>query len=181
MIYRSDVRTVEAEGFRDGTQGVDPTITLKEIEAQFSQRRELENQSAAELIKSLEAKATTLARRRDDSERHWADLEFSTEGMPPQIILPFVAIVCAAAAVIGEAVFLAPVMDGFGIAEAILQLVFAGVIVVTTSGLFEITKKTYTASGANRPSEAKTSNAGRSRLGGMIFLILVTGLALTLV
>jgi hypothetical protein len=181
MNYRSDVRTVEAEGFRDGTQGVDPTITLKEIEAQFSQRQELENQSAAKLIKSLEAKATTLARRRDDSERHWADLEFSTEGMPPQIILPFVAIVCAVAAVIGEAVFLAPVMDGFGIAEAILQLVFAGVIVVTTSGLFEITKKTYTASGANRRSEAKTSNAGRSRLGGLIFLILVTGLALTLV
>ncbi|HEU4710282.1 MAG TPA: hypothetical protein VFS76_01895 [Pyrinomonadaceae bacterium] len=181
MNYRNDARTVEAEGFRDGTQGVDPTITLKEIEAQFSQRQELEKQAAAELIKSLEAKATTLARRRDDSERHWADLEFSTEGMPPQIILPFVAIVCAVAAVIGEAVFLAPVMDGFGIAEATLQLVFAGVIVVTTSGLFEITKKNYTASAADRPSEAKTSNARRSRLGGLIFLILVTGLALTLV
>lgn len=183
MKNRNDARTVEAEGFRDGTQGVNPGTTVKEIEAQFGQREEQENQAAAERIKSLEAQAETLERRKDDSERHWAELEFRTEGMPPQIILPFVAVICAIAAVIGEAVFLAPVMDGFGIADATLQLIFAGVIVITTSGLFEITKRVY--SGRTHDSlatEETTSGASNaSRLGGLVFLGLLTTLALVLV
>lgn len=184
MKNRNDARTVEAEGFRDGTQGVDPSITVKEIEAQFGQRQEQENQAAAERIKSLEAQAETLECRKDDSERHWADLEFRTEGMPPQIILPLIAVICAIAAVIGEAVFLAPVMDGFGIADATLQLIFAGVIVITTSGLFEITKSVYT--GRTRDSlatEELTTNGARkeSRLAGLMFLSLLTTLALVLV
>jgi ABC-type multidrug transport system fused ATPase/permease subunit len=104
--------------------------------------------------------------------------------MPPQIVLPLIAVVCGIAAVIGEAVFLAPVMDGFGIADATLQLIFAGVIVITTSGLFEITKRVYSARTSDHLAKDEQSTNGASKiagLGGLIFLGVLTTLALVLV
>ena len=81
-IDRKDARLIEAEGFRDGTQDVDPTSTVKEIEAQFARRQEQEDEGATDRIKLLEAQAETLQRRKEDTERHWADLEFRTETGP---------------------------------------------------------------------------------------------------
>lgn len=179
-----DVRTVEAEGFRDGTQSVDPTITTKEIEAQFARRQEQEDEAATHRIKVLEAQVETLQQRKDDGERHWSDLEFRTEGMPPQFMLPLFAVVFAIAAVIGEAVFLAPVMDGFGIADWALQLIFASVIVITTSGLFEITKKLYLKGSVDaEPAETDSTHEARPkrRVGSLIFFGLLTTLAFALV
>lgn len=184
---RKDARTVEAEGFRDGTQGVEPAIAVKEIEAQFARRQEQENQTSAERIKSLEGQVETLQRRTEDGQRHWADLEFRTEGMPPQILLPLCALVFAIAAVVGEAVFLAPVMDGFGIADLTYQFIFAAVIVITTSGLFEITKKLFHSHSKKRsPNDHETSqpNAEPTRthsVAGLIFFVALTALAFLLV
>ena len=45
-INPKDARLIEAEGFRDGTQKVDPAITVKEIEAQFARRQEQEDEAA---------------------------------------------------------------------------------------------------------------------------------------
>jgi cell division protein FtsB len=105
--------------------------------------------------------------------------------MPPQFILPFCAVVFAIAAVIGEGIFLAPVMDGFGIAELSFQLIFAAVIVITTSGLFEITKKIYAgrtheAAIAEDSSEQKEQQKSR-RVGSLILIGLLTTLSLALV
>ena len=189
-IDRKDARLIEAEGFRDGTQNVNSAITVKEIDAQFARRQEQENEAATDRIKSLEAQAETLQRRKEDAERHWADLEFRTEGMPPQFVLPACAVAFAGAAVVGEAVFLAPVMDGFGIADPTLQMIFAAVIVITTSGLFEITKKVY----GNHATEAedgedhdeheskpKSRHLRFRRLGSLTFFGFLTALALALV
>ena len=183
-IDRKDARLIEAEGFRDGTQGVNPTITVKEIEAQFARRQEQENLGAAERIKSLEGHVNNLQRRKEDSERHWADLEFRTEGMPPQFILPLCAVVFAITVVIGEAVFLAPVMDGFGIADPAFQIIFAAVIVITTSGLFEITKKLYAGHAVENEAVEEVDHEAKSKsrhLGGLIFFGVLTTLAFALV
>ena len=181
---RKDARTVEAEGFRDGTQGVAPAIAVKEIEAQFARRQEQENQASAERIKSLEGQVETLQRRTEDAQRRWADLELKTEGMPPQILLPLCAVVFAIAAVVGEAVFLAPVMDGFGIADLTFQLIFAAVIVITTSGLFEITKKLFQRRSSKDGAETTSSDSEprHSRgAGGLVFFVALTALAFMLV
>lgn len=182
---RKEVRVVEAEGFRDGTQDVDPAMSVKEIEAQFARRQEQEDEASSHRIKSLEAQVATLDRRKGDAQRHWGDLEFRTEGMPPQFMLPFCAVLFAIAAVIGEAVFLAPVMDGFGIADFTLQMIFAGVIVITTSGLFEISKKVY---GKQVPEvEARDdhdehdSKPKSRHIGSLILFGLLTTLAFALV
>ena len=182
---RKDVRLVEAEGFRDGTQSVDPVITVKEIEAQFGRRQEQQDEAATHRIKSLEAQVETLQQRREDAERHWTNLEFRTEGMPPQFMLPLCAVLFAIAAIIGEAVFLAPVMDGFGIADFTLQMIFAGVIVITTTGLFEITKKLYAKHATDADSlkrQDKSESGPKSRrIGSLIFFSLLTTLAFALV
>ncbi len=132
----------------------------------------------------LEAQVQILQRRKEDAERHWTDLEAHTEGMPPQFMLALCAVLFAIAAVIGEAVFLAPVMDGFGIADFTLQMIFAGVIVITTSGLFEITKKLYMKRSLDLEvshDQEDESKPGSRQLGGLIFFGLLTTLAFALV
>ncbi|MGH9970763.1 MAG: hypothetical protein ACREBG_23635 [Pyrinomonadaceae bacterium] len=185
MNDQKRTRIVEAEGFRDGTQGVDPSITVKEIEAQFAQRQEHENQDSAERIKSLEGQVETLQRQKDDAKRHWGNLESKTDGMPPQIALPISAVVFASAAVAGEAVFLSPVMDGFGIADPAYQLIFAAVIVITTSGLFEITKQFFhRKSRRNDIAEEEASQLEKTGAHGsvsLIFFAVFTTLAFALV
>jgi hypothetical protein len=182
---QKNARIVEAEGFRDGTQNVESAIVVKEIDAQFARRQEEEDEGATHRIKMLEAQAETLARRKQDAERHWTNLESRTEGMPPQFMLPLFAVLFAIAAVIGEAVFLGPVMDGFGISDSTLQLIFAGVIVITTSGLFEITKKVYIKRAIEietDESEVEHQTKPKSRrLGSLIFFGLLTTLAFALV
>jgi hypothetical protein len=182
---RKNVRLIETEGFRDGTQKVDPEITVKEIEAQFACLREQEDEAATTRIKSLEALVNTLQRRKADAERHWTDLESRTEGMPPQFVLPVCGVLFAIAAVVGEAVFLGPVMDGFGIADQILQLIFAGVIVITTSGLFEITKKLYLKHAeeveATRVNDESESKPRSRHVASLVFFGLLSALAFALV
>lgn len=187
-MNRRDTRTIEAEGFRDGTQDVNPERTVKQIEARFARRQEQEDEVSTKRIKTLEAQFETLQRRKDDAERHWGDLEFRTEGMPPQLVLPLCGVLFACAGISGEAIFLAPVMDGFGIADPTFQLIFAAVIVIATSGLFEITKKLYarriakieTVENERSTTSESKSHHGR-QLGSVIFSGVMTTFAIALV
>lgn len=177
----SDVKVVEAEGFRDGTQGVSPVAALEEINAQFKQRQEQENYDSAERIKTLEGRVSHLGQSKEDAERHWSDLEYSTGGMPPHIALPLCAVVCSALAVAGEAGLLAPVMDGLGIAEPSLQYLMAAVLVITCSGLIEITKRQF-----RQPDTAASGQREERRNDGgsatkMCFFIALTLLTLAFV
>lgn|ERR1041384_6714614 len=187
-MNRMDTRTIEAEGFRDGTQNVNPEMTVKEIEARFARHQEQEVEASTKRIKTLEAQFETLQRRKEDAERHWGDLEFRTEGMPPQLVLPVCGVLFACAGVSGEAIFLAPIMDGFGIADPTFQLIFAAVIVIATSGLFEITKKLYarriakieTVENERHSTSESKSHHGR-QLGSVIFSGIMTAFAIALV
>lgn len=134
-------RHVEAEGFQAGTQGVEPDAQLKEIDSGFARLKERVRQEGTNRIKQLEATIETLKRRLQDAEERWADLQIQTDGMAPAIVLPLLAVVIAQLVVIGEAIFLAPVMDALGIADPTAQMIFAGVIVMVTSGLVKITKR----------------------------------------
>ena len=98
-------------------------------------------QETTDRIKRLEALIANLRRRVAEAQDRWSDLQMRTDGMPPAIVLPLFAVVIAQLVVIGEAIFLAPVMDALGIADPAAQMVFAGVIVIVTSGLVEITKR----------------------------------------
>lgn len=179
-VTSRETRRIEAEGFRDGTQGVAPTPAQEEINALFARRKEQENHDATERIKTLEGRVEQLEQRKLDAERHWADLEIQTGGMPPQIMLPLCAAVLSALVVIGESIFLAPVMDGFGIADPTWQYLLAAVIVITCSGLIEITKRqwlhtsgdTGTAESTGRQAaQSKSSRWGRRLFFGFMALL----------
>jgi hypothetical protein len=103
--------------------------------------------------------------------------------MPPQIVLPICAVLLSALVVIGESIFLSPVMDGFGIADPTWQYLLAAVIVITCSGLFEITKKQWLqTSSSSNGVESSTQQAIPSKsfrwgrrlfLGFMVLLVLL--------
>jgi len=135
---KKENRLVEVEGFYHGTQEVSPDPTQAQIDMHFRQSQEKVRLSSIKALKYCQAKIETLKRRKDDIEHHWRALEAETRGMPPQIAMPLLSVVVAALAVIGEVVLLAPVMDGFGIADRTWQLFTALVLVLVSSGLIEL-------------------------------------------
>jgi len=137
------IRYVEEEGFRDGAQGVGPTAPLAELSAMFAQQQAVVRHDAEDAIKSLEAKVAVTESRRDAAERKWQELSAKTGELPPAMILPIVAVLASLIAIAAEAIFLAPVMDGFGIADPTWQYILAGGLVITIGGLFELSKKLY--------------------------------------
>jgi hypothetical protein len=145
MPFKQDtnIRSLEADAFRDGTQGLPTEPALKEIQARFAQREEAEKRASTERVKRLEGLIVTLQRRKADAEQRWAELEFRTDGTPPPIFLSLCAVVLSWLAVVGETAFLAPIMDGLGIADPVLQVLLSAVIVIICAGLFETTKKLY--------------------------------------
>lgn len=170
------MKQVEEQAFRDGSQSVNPDAALNELDAVFGRRREQENHDATERIKPLEARIARFTHRREELEIHWLDVKDLTGGLPPQVILPLVAVTAASVVLFGEAIFLAPVMDGFGIANPIWQMVFAGVLVIVCSGLIHISKKNAPAIAAShvhdRNGEAEPKSGGHGWLKFMGFGLL---------
>jgi hypothetical protein len=138
MFRRNETTHIEAEGFCDGTQRVSPDNRLTEIDARFAKEQQTVRHAAARPQKRLEALIETLKARAIDAEALWRKLEAATESVPPQIALPLLAVLSAAAVVPAEAVFVSPVMDGLAVTDPVEQLVFAGVLVVAASGLIKM-------------------------------------------
>ena len=176
------IRSIEAEGFHHGTQEVEPTAALEEINRHFAQLKEQEKIATSDRIKSLEGNIENTEQRKFDTDRHWVDLEMQTAGMPPPILLPLCAVIFSGLVVIGETIFLAPVMDGFGITDLVWQHLLAGVIVIVFSGLLEITKQQWQQLHENEHSQLEGEKiAANSRWPKMIFLGFINLLALLFV
>ncbi len=137
-MFKNKTRHIEAEAFYDGTQRVKAEHRLTEIDAHFAKEQQTVRQAAARPQKRLEAVVDTLKTRKGDADTVWQRLRTATEGVPPQIALPLLAVLSAAAVVPAEAVFVAPVLDGLGISEPVEQFVFGGVLVLASSGLLKI-------------------------------------------
>jgi ABC-type multidrug transport system fused ATPase/permease subunit len=138
-----DQRDVRAEGFRDGSQQVAPVALPKELQAKFSQAREGVQIAAADGIKRAEAVVAGLDQRIVVAGERWQIMKAELGELPPALLLPLCAILSAVLVIIGESLFLSPVMDGFGISEYWEQRCLAAVIVLVASGAFEISKKLF--------------------------------------
>ncbi|MDQ3743327.1 MAG: hypothetical protein M3444_02980 [Acidobacteriota bacterium] len=185
MEFR-DLKTkqIEAEAFQAGTQGVEATAQLSELEAGFSGLKQRVIQESTDRVKRLEALIANLKRRLEEAQDHWSDLQMRSDGMPPPVMLPLVVVALALLVVTGEAVFLAPVTDALGIADPTAQLIFAAVIVVVTSGLVEIAKLQLMSHAEPTDQQAGTgvAPAGRfARCLKIVLLVLLSALSLTLV
>jgi hypothetical protein len=140
---RLAMRDVQAEGFRDGAQGIAPTALPEELRAMFAQSQEAVRYKTAEQIKRIEASLAVSEKGVALMSERWGKLTAVIGELPPPILLPLCAIFASLLVILGEAIFLAPVMDGFGISEYYEQRCLAAVIVLVASGAFEISKKLF--------------------------------------
>jgi hypothetical protein len=131
------IRHVEAEGFYHGTQGVGREPMLVQIAAQFEATRAEVREKFARILKRLEARMEVLRERKGRAEARLAEVVAETGGRRPEILAPLFWLALGLCAVVGEVILIAPVLDGWGIADPEMQLFAAAVIVLTASGLFE--------------------------------------------
>ena len=182
---KKGIRSVEAEGFYHGTQGTAPGAMQLELEAHFKCSQEEIPEAAITPLKQLEATVEVLKRRSTSAGNHWQTLETETKGMPPEIIMPLLAIILASLAIGGEAVLLAPVMDGFGIGDRLWQFFTACVLVLVSSGLLELSIRQMRPTEDDNHDENKTSKSQEKREGynkaALVTTILLTAFAFTFV
>jgi hypothetical protein len=131
------IRHVEPEGFYHGTQGVPQEPMLGQIQAQFELMRARLCEKFARIVKRLEARREVLRERQERARSRLQELIDETGGRPPEILVPLFWLILGLCAVAGEVILIAPVLDGWGIANPEAQLFAASVIVLTASGLFD--------------------------------------------
>lgn len=137
MFGKSKAGFIEEQAFYDGTQGIGLDAGLAGLSVRFAEQQTLVRRDTASRRHRLESIIETLSQRQADAEVQWRRLEARTDGLPPQVVQPLLAILSAAASY-GEAILLAPVMDGFGIADPNDQWLAAGVLVFCAGGLCKI-------------------------------------------
>ena len=137
-INKNQVRLIEAEAFFNGTQLIPIENSVAETNADFAERQESVCRESAEPIKNLEGAIAVNLHRREDAENRWQMWREMTGGIVPPLASPMMKIFIAFAAMAGESVLLAPLMDLFGVKDYELQFVLAGVIVFVLALLVEI-------------------------------------------
>jgi hypothetical protein len=155
------IRHVEPEGFYAGTQGTSREPMLEQIAAQFEAARAEVREKFACILKRLEARLEVLRERKQRAETRLAQLVTETGGRRPEILAPLFWLVLGLCAVVGEVILIAPVLDGWGIADPQIQLFAAAVIVLTASGLFERVLRRV--KDASHPEPARVSGSAGVR------------------
>ena len=135
---KQKIRNIEDEALFLGAHGVPIENSIAETNSDFDAAVKLLMRESAEIVKDLEANREVARHRREDAEKRWLMWNAETAGKVPPIAPPLWKIVTAFAAMAGEAVLLAPLMDLFGVADPSFQFVLAGVIVIVLALLCEI-------------------------------------------
>ncbi len=131
-------RHVDAEGFFHGTQGTTTEPMLAQIGAQSEKAGAVLRARRVPALKRLEAKVQGTADRVRALEIRKSEVAEKIGEERPHLLRALGAVTLAALAVVGEVILLAPVMDGFGIADRGLQELAAFVLVLVSSGLVHL-------------------------------------------
>jgi hypothetical protein len=175
---RITIRHIEAEGFFHGSQGTAIEPMLAQIAAQSEQERAALRARAVRGVKTLEARIAATTEGLRAFQARQLLLAEKTRGETPQMLRAQGGAALAALAVMGEVILLAPVMDGFGIADRGLQHFAALVFVLVSSGLVHLlTTRMRRAAPATVPRERRwTTVLVTAALAALTFgLLLVLG------
>lgn len=118
-------KRVDHEGFYKGAQGVPPDESVAEVAAQFDREASDARYNSVTRLKALEGRHQYLNSIANDVQTEWQNVRQSVGDECPQIVMPVVLTIIGFAALISEAVMLAPTFDDFGVADPTLQLVVA--------------------------------------------------------
>lgn len=138
IFNKPETLLIEAEAYRNGTQGTSIESAIAETDASFERKKELVRLETAETIKKIEGSRNVAQNRRTESENRWQMWRELTGNITPPFASPLGRVMGAFAAITGEAVLLAPLMDLLGVADPDYQYVMAGVIVIFLALLCEL-------------------------------------------
>src|SRR5690348_13658384 len=110
-------RQIDAEAFFHGTQGSATEPMLAQIAAEAEKERAALRARRILGLKRLEARILATTDRIDALENRKADIAERTRNARPHLLRALGGLVLAGLAIVGEVILLAPVMDGFGIAD----------------------------------------------------------------
>lgn len=133
----TDVRLIEAEGFRDGANGVEKDAALQEIDAAFARRQAEVREQAAVELGDLEGEAKTLKAFAQEAEARWEAVRNEHGHDLPRLFMPLVVFVLSWFAIAAEAILIAPLLDMIGIADRTHQLWAAAAIVLIAALIFD--------------------------------------------
>lgn len=132
----STVVSVEAAGFKDGTNGVVPEHGQDQIDSRFGRLEAEVRESASERAKALEALANTLTHASKEAQERWQMLREKHGDKHPGLFTALFLLGVSFVALAAEAILLAPILDILGIADPDHQLWAAAAIVTIAAVLF---------------------------------------------
>lgn len=179
---RKRTRYVEHVGFYHGSQGVSPEHELAHLEGQTREDEEQIRHGAVDEVSDLDAAEAVLARRHAEASRVWDALREETSGRAPNVWIPRTVGLAGFAALIGEVLFLAPMMDGLGIASRFGQLLLASTVVFTAAILVHMSDHGLFRQPADSAGRFSSSwpDGQRGRLASLCVGLLTFGVLWTL-
>lgn len=137
---------LEAQAFFDGAHELDPKQGVSQIDARFNQEAaKLQGESVTQQ-KKLEAEIKHLEEIQPESHAEYEALKTRFGHEPPQMVVPTLIAVAGAAALIGEAIMLAPSLDALSITNPVAQLLAAFSLAAFTAAIFHLALETLTTS-----------------------------------
>lgn len=165
---KTNVRSLEPEGFYQGAHGTNTKHVLDEIQSLFARRRAEAEKASIERIKPIEAHIEYLTKIAPEVERRWREVQERHEGREPDITAPVVYLIAGAGAMVAESYMLAPSLDLLNVTEPFEQRIVAFAIGIVSAVLLHVAWETFQ---ENRFSRAKTLISRAAGAGALIALI----------
>jgi hypothetical protein len=127
----------EIEGYWEGIHGIDSQAKLAEISAIAEQEKDFIALGYIDASKNTKAEQDTTANLLAEANKFFATYQSLANGKSPNLVLPILAFVGAIPATLAEVFFLAPLLEGLGIANYIERLIIAFAFVFTVGVLLK--------------------------------------------
>ncbi len=116
---------IEAEAFRNGIAGISIDDSLAETQAEFATKIAETERDSLEKLKNFEAEKEITRLRRDEAQTRWDLVKTEVADKSPYLVSFVLVALLGVLAFITESVLLQRIADIFGIAEPLLQYLFA--------------------------------------------------------
>ncbi len=124
---------IEAEAYQNGIAGISINDSIAQTQAEFATKIAETERESLKNLKNLEAGKEITGLRRDEAKTRWERVKAEVADKTPYLVSYVLIALLGVLAFITESVLLQRIADIFGIAEPLLQYIFAvGVVAVLT-------------------------------------------------
>ncbi len=169
LLSRSSQRSIEHEGFFQGSQGCAPDEAIAEIDHNFNQKKEAVAHKVTPRLKELEAIAIDARQRRSAAQERLESIKQRHAGHLPEILVPVFMVGMGMFCMAAEANMLAPFMDLFDITSPIAQFIGGLAIACGCAVLLHLAIDSLTPGKFERNSQRMLRVAGTVCLLGLLW------------